>query len=724
MSLSKNSQEQVYLEFNNYFKNRIVTRWKEGYHDLEIKFKNLIKNKDIILKPRFIRDPLWGEIRLSPICSFFLDTFFMQRLRGITHMGFVNMVFPASNHRRFDHSLGTLAVISYILDERFLKRRQSNYNSRIQNTYSSWLTSYKSYFNLLTNKISSFKTYNQELLSKIIEYISPLQSICHNNLNKKIRDFLSEFKEFYRIQKGVSDWENFVEKEKIVDILSQIFNDFSKKNLEPISSEFMDIKNPGKNLENFRNKICEELKLAMLLHDIGHFPYSHVFENYLKRNKDKIKNYRNIDFLKGSPHEIRTRDLILGVDPVINSLINPDKPEIIYESIKEISNFLPKEQGFGINSLDPFSIAVSISGKSEFPLSKLINGPLDSDKMDYLARDQYFAISPTIFKIFDRIFRNMQIDVKTNELVFNYKILNTILKVIVTRQFAFNDIIFHPTNLCAQALLISLLNLILRQYDEKYNIEILKRLELTNERELYNSLEILNTINYTKKIDNKKKEYQEIAEKLLYNIQYRNLYKSVYEIPMDKLIENKKSKEFKKYIDDFKKDDITSFFLPSLHLEEVFANLNLNIPDEFSLDSSDFLASLKESKSGLLIFHNCQKVKKISSYLEKLYFKMDDQNIKNLKSLLGESLQKYYNVNDWSSITSLLNDENDILKILSIFIDKFRLDLFRFFDIVNERLYFYVDPKILKEAREFFDEIEDNKYKWEILLYILGNSLE
>ncbi|KKL13030.1 hypothetical protein LCGC14_2529840, partial [marine sediment metagenome] len=175
--------------------------------------------------------------------------------------------------------------------------------------------------------------------------------------------------------------------------------------------------------------------------------------------------------------------------------------------------------------------------------------------------------------------------------------------------------------------------------------------------------------------------------------------------PMDKLIENKKSKEFKKYIDDFKKDDITSFFLPSLHLEEVFANLNLNIPDEFSLDSSDFLASLKESKSGLLIFHNCQKVKKISSYLEKLYFKMDDSK-KMQEQFYAIYQQNRHDENHLQAILAILTSSNvftisDIRPFLRLCVEGIKasksLDNDLYLDIFTFFKNYYISFSLIKE---------------------------
>ena len=50
-----------------------------------------------------IRDPIHGDISLSPLEQQVLDTPEMQRLRGIKQLGTASLVYPGCVHTRFDH---------------------------------------------------------------------------------------------------------------------------------------------------------------------------------------------------------------------------------------------------------------------------------------------------------------------------------------------------------------------------------------------------------------------------------------------------------------------------------------------------------------------------------------------------------------------------------------------------------------------------------------------
>ena len=57
-----------------------------------------------------IRDPVHGDVSLSPLEAAVLDLPDVQRLRGIKQLGTASLVYPGALHTRFDHSLGASAV--------------------------------------------------------------------------------------------------------------------------------------------------------------------------------------------------------------------------------------------------------------------------------------------------------------------------------------------------------------------------------------------------------------------------------------------------------------------------------------------------------------------------------------------------------------------------------------------------------------------------------------
>jgi len=102
----------------------------------------------------------------------------------------------------------------------------------------------------------------------------------------------------------------------------------------------------------------ELVRLAGLLHDVGHGPFSHVSEMVLER-------YSEMDGNAESLHEIIAADIILNW------------PE--FDGIPSFSKEMRTE------------VAAIISGERDDYLSKIISGPIDVDKLDYLMRDSYFA---------------------------------------------------------------------------------------------------------------------------------------------------------------------------------------------------------------------------------------------------------------------------------------------------------------------------------------------
>ncbi|MDE2737082.1 MAG: HD domain-containing protein, partial [Gemmatimonadota bacterium] len=66
---------------------------------------------------KVIRDPVWGYIHFPAPVLALVDTRAFQRLRNISQLGYVHLVYPGARHSRFEHSLGV-----YHLAKQFLAR--------------------------------------------------------------------------------------------------------------------------------------------------------------------------------------------------------------------------------------------------------------------------------------------------------------------------------------------------------------------------------------------------------------------------------------------------------------------------------------------------------------------------------------------------------------------------------------------------------------------------
>src|SRR6266567_38991 len=114
-------------------------------------------------------------------------------------------------------------------------------------------------------------------------------------------------------------------------------------------------------------KLSEEnqrlVRLAALLHDLGHGPFSHVSEGALEIFADRKKLAGRIQ-KSDKIHELVTQDLLRTNSSLIDLL--------------------------GKRTLNQVELLLS-HGYDEPVLRSIVSGPLDADKQDYLLRDSYFC---------------------------------------------------------------------------------------------------------------------------------------------------------------------------------------------------------------------------------------------------------------------------------------------------------------------------------------------
>ncbi len=116
---------------------------------------------------------------------------------------------------------------------------------------------------------------------------------------------------------------------------------------------------------NEYNKIKYTLRLAALLHDVGHAPFSHAGEDLL------FPRVTDVDGSEGTGHEVYTR------------LIIRDK----FTSI--IDSYFDKT---GVKTSDVLSLLKGNTRDNKLRFTyDIISGQLDADKMDYLLRDSHYC---------------------------------------------------------------------------------------------------------------------------------------------------------------------------------------------------------------------------------------------------------------------------------------------------------------------------------------------
>jgi uncharacterized protein len=151
-------------------------------------------------------------------------------------------------------------------------------------------------------------------------------------------------------------------------------------------------------------------KIAILLHDIGHGPYSHALERKL---------------IKGVHHE--------DISSLILQLLNEQFNGKLGLAIEIFSGTYTKQF-----------------------LHQLVSGQLDVDRMDYLTRDSFFTgvIEGAIG--YDRILK--MLTVYEGQLMIEEKAIYTVEKFLVSRRLMYWQVYLHKTVVAAEKMLVKIID--------------------------------------------------------------------------------------------------------------------------------------------------------------------------------------------------------------------------------------------------------------------------
>ncbi|MDO4431923.1 MAG: HD domain-containing protein [Aerococcaceae bacterium] len=153
---------------------------------------------------------------------------------------------------------------------------------------------------------------------------------------------------------------------------------------------------------------------AALLHDIGHGPFSHTFEEIFHTN-----------------HEQLTQEIITSPQTEINRIL------------KRLGDDFPQKVASVINKTYPNQQVV-----------QLISSQIDADRMDYLLRDAYYAgVSYGTFDL-TRILRVIR--PFNDKIVFDFSGMHAVEDYIISRYQMYMQVYFHPVSRGMEELLQSL----------------------------------------------------------------------------------------------------------------------------------------------------------------------------------------------------------------------------------------------------------------------------
>ena len=255
----------------------------------------------------------------------------------------------------------------------------------------------------------------------------------------------------------------------------------------------------------------QNLRLAGLLHDIGHGPFSHLFEEIFEE-KRKIS------------HEDLGRDIILKT---------------------EIGDIISK------NGFDKKLITKLAFGDSKLQfMNEIISGVLSADMMDYLLRDGYFTGAEHAKIDHHRLTHSL--DVYKNKLALDKSSLVNFETMMISRFQMFKAVYFHKTVRAGEVMLLEAMDLAEDELDlSSMNLD--EYLQLSDDVIL---AKLLNLPEHNSKLKASKK----IATDYL----NRNLFKSVFETTLaGKAITKKHMQELREEISKKSKIDINEIFVDS-----------------------------------------------------------------------------------------------------------------------------------------------------------------
>jgi HD superfamily phosphohydrolase len=161
--------------------------------------------------------------------------------------------------------------------------------------------------------------------------------------------------------------------------------------------------------QEIKDEEADAVTIAILLHDIGHGPFSHALESTI---------------VPGVPHE-------------------------------RISILLMEELNRQFDGKLDLAIQIFTNHYPRYFLHQLVSSQLDMDRLDYLSRDSFFSgVSEGVISS-ERIIK--MLNVKNDELVIEYKGIYSVENFLIARRLMYWQVYLHKTVLSAEHLLINVL---------------------------------------------------------------------------------------------------------------------------------------------------------------------------------------------------------------------------------------------------------------------------
>ena len=238
----------------------------------------------------------------------------------------------------------------------------------------------------------------------------------------------------------------------------------------------------------------ERVRLSCLLHDIGHGPFSHLFEGIIQQINSAIED----------PHE-KISQIMIKEDSELDGVLGSKKDEIVELLEKKIDAY--KEPRKSLQS-------------------DIVSSGIDADKLDYLRRDSYhIGVAYGQFD-FSRIIHTLTSTPKGSEICISKKGKDALENYRLARYLMHAQVYTHHARLSADQMFLKALEIAI--HDEKiFDVDLLRFNPDKDNPEFLKFYASLNDyLTYNKIMDN---ENAKASKEILTNIMKRKLLKRACE---------------------------------------------------------------------------------------------------------------------------------------------------------------------------------------------------
>ena len=340
----------------------------------------------------YINDSIHGLIRLSEYEKRIISSIGFNRLHDVYQNSTVYLTYPTNRTKRFEHSIGTMKLCTDMF-----------YNSILNASKETLIE----FFDIAKSEIN--------------DILDSFKSIDASRFDQFIKGIPRDKDEF---------WEN-------VDTSGVIATLFPRS--IPVSSD--------KTYDKVYAILMQSIRVAALLHDIGHPPYSHVVEEAM------METYRDIK--TGSNAKLKQTDFY----KIIDSCVSGEEKAALHEKMGvSISHSIlytvisrDKDKD---NWKNMFEIVVRECVNKIFTgtepdffdsIHRIIDSDLDGDRLDYVTRDPINSGMSCGCIDYSRLILDMKLIIKDRKPLFciPLKAINTAEDFFQRRFNIYKNIIYH-----------------------------------------------------------------------------------------------------------------------------------------------------------------------------------------------------------------------------------------------------------------------------------------